>query len=115
MGFWGVKVWITARPTRLPRPARPAAEHEPYDNPWRGFLPALYGSAFALADDSCAACSRGWQIYGSPDAVAAFLEAESPEAGPDWPSKGVRAVVYQPEETLAWGKKGIKLTWNSSL
>lgn len=99
----------------LVRPAKPATEHEPYDNPWRGFLPALYGSAFALADDSCAACTRGWQIYGSPDAVRAFLEAERPETGPEWPAKGVRAVVYQPDKTLAWGKKGIHLTWNSSL
>ena len=99
----------------LVRPERPATEHEPSDNPWRGFLPALYGSAFTLADDSCTACSHGWQIYGSPDAVRAFIEAERPEARPDWPAKGIRTVVYQPEKTLAWGKKGINLTWNSNL
>lgn len=99
----------------LVRPERPATEHEPSENPWRGFLPALYGSAFTLADDSCTACSRGWQIYGSPDAVRAFIEAEHPEARPDWPAKGIRTVVYQPEKTLAWGKKGINLTWNSNL
>lgn len=100
----------------LVRPARPATEREPYENPWRGFLPALYGNAFALADDSCTACARGWQIYGSPEAVEAFIAAERPEAAaPGWPGKGCRFVIYQPGKTLAWGKKGIKLIWNSTL
>lgn len=99
----------------LVRPAKPATEREPRENPWRGFLPALYGDAFALADDSCTACSRGWQIYGSPEAVAAFIEAARPEeAAFAWPGKGCRFVIYQPGKTLAWGKKGIKLIWNST-
>ncbi len=99
----------------LVRPAKPATEREPYENPWRGFLPALYGEAFALADDSCTACSRGWQIYGSPEAVTAFIEAVRPEeAIVNWPGKGCRFVIYQPGKTLAWGKKGIKLIWNST-
>jgi hypothetical protein len=99
----------------LVRPAKPATEREPYENPRRGFLPALYGGAFALADDSCTACSRGWQIYGSPEAVTAFIEAARPEeAAIDWPGKGCRFVIYQPGKTLAWGKKGIKLIWNST-
>ncbi|MBO7575182.1 MAG: hypothetical protein J6S99_05170 [Bacteroidales bacterium] len=99
----------------LVRPAKPATEREPYENPWRGFLPALYGDAFALADDSCTASSRGWQIYGSPEAVTAFIEAvRSEEAIVNWPGKGCRFVIYQPGKTLAWGKKGIKLIWNST-
>ena len=99
----------------LVRPARPATEREPYENPWRGFLPALYGNAFALADDSCTACSRGWQIYGSPEAVDAFIAAERPgEPVLDWPGKSCRFIIHQPGKTLAWGKKGIKLTWNST-
>ena len=99
----------------LVRPAKPATEREPHENPWRGFLPALYGGAFALADDSCTACARGWQIYGSPEAVTAFIEAARPEeAAFVWPGKGCRFVIYQPGKTLAWGKKGIKLIWNST-
>ena len=99
----------------LVRPAKPATEREPYENPRRGFLPALYGNAFALADDSCTACSRGWQIYGSPEAVEAFIAAERPENPVlDWPGKGCRFIIHQPGKTLAWGKKGIKLIWNST-
>ena len=99
----------------LVRPAKPATEREPYENPRRGFLPALYGKAFALVDDSCTACSRGWQIYGSPEAVEAFIAAERPEEPVlDWPGKGCRFIIHQPGKTLAWGKKGIKLIWNST-
>lgn len=99
----------------LVRPAKPATEREAHENRWRGFLPALYGDAFALADDSCTACSRGWQIYGSPEAVLAFIEAARPTEAPiAWPGKGCRFVIYQPGKTLAWGKKGIKLIWNST-
>lgn len=100
----------------LVRPAKSATEREPRENPWRGFLPALYGDAFTLADDSCTACARGWQIYGSPEAVTAFIEAARPEeAAFVWPGKGCRFVIYQPGKTLAWGKKGIRLIWNSTL
>ena len=99
----------------LVRPAKPATEREPYENPRRGFLPALYGNAFTLADDSCTACSRGWQIYGSPEAVEAFIAAERPEEPVlDWPGRGCRFIIHQPGKTLAWGKKGIKLIWNST-
>lgn len=102
-------------PVVLVRPAKAATERECTDNPWRGFLPALYGNAFALADDSCTACSRGWQIYGSPDAVRAFIDAPRPETAPDWPAKSSRLIVYQPDKTLAWGKKGIRLLlWNTN-
>jgi hypothetical protein len=100
----------------LVRPDKPAPEREPQENPWRGFLPALYGNAFALADDSFTACSRGWRIFGSPEAVAAFVDAARPEDSPSaWPGKSCRFVIQQPGNTLAWGKKGIKLIWNSTL
>ena len=94
-------------PVVLVRPAKAATDREPCENPWRGFLPALYGKAFALADDSCTACANGWQIYGSPDAVRAFIDAMYP-SGND-PVKSFRLIVLQPDKTLAWGKKGIYL------
>lgn len=97
-------------PVVLVRPAKAATDREPCENPWRGFLPALYGKAFSLADDSCTACANGWQIYGSPDAVRAFIDAMCPP-GKD-PVKGFRLIVLQPDKTLAWGKKGIYLKWH---
>lgn len=95
----------------LVRPAREAADRGPEENPWRGFLPALYGSAFALADDSCTATWRGWQVYGSEAAVQAFIGAERPDGGPafKWPGKNCRFVLRTEDRLLAWEKKGIRL------
>ncbi|MCR4823970.1 MAG: hypothetical protein K5849_01295 [Bacteroidales bacterium] len=97
------------------RPARAVQDREPGENPWQGFIPALYGSAFALADDSATASFGGWHIYGSEAAVRAFVEApRSEEPASKWPGKGCRFVFRNNDKTLAWDKKGIKLTWNSN-
>ena len=101
----------------LVRPGRAVSASEPAPNPWRGFLPALYGSAFTLADDSFTAAYGGWYLYGSEQSVRAFIETERPEetdAAPKWPGKGCRAIIQEPDKTLTWGKKGIHLTWNSN-
>lgn len=100
----------------LVRPGKSVPDREMAENPWRGFLPALYGSAFALEDDSFAASLGGWHIYGSEAAVQAFLNAERPAApAVRWPGKGCRFIIYESGKTLAWGKKGIKLNvWNSN-
>lgn len=98
----------------LVRPGKAVADRAPEQNPWRGFLPALYGSVFSLPDDSCEAAQGGWYIYGSPAGVQAWLDAARPEAARKWPGKGCRFIIYEPEKTLAWGKKGIRLTWNSN-
>ncbi len=101
----------------LVRPARAATEHEPAENTRRGFIPALYGSAFTLADDSTTAQFGGWHVFGSEADVRAFLEAERPgkeEPRIELPGKGCRFLLYEPDKTLAWGRKGISLTWNSN-
>lgn len=101
----------------LARPAKAATEHEPAANTRRGFLPALYGSAFALPDDNTAATYGGWHVFGAEKDVRAFLEAERPgkdEPRIGLPGRGCRFLLYQPEKTLAWGRKGIDLTWNST-
>lgn len=101
----------------LVRPAKAATEQEPAGNTRRGFIPALYGSAFALADDGTTATFGGWHVFGSDGDVRAFLEAERP--GKDeprivLPGKGCRFLLYEPDKTLAWGRKGIDLIWNST-
>jgi len=101
----------------LVRPAKAATEHEPAENTRRGFIPALYGSAFALADDSVTAQWGGWHVFGSEADVRAFLEAERPdkeEPRITLPGKGCRFLLYEPDKTLAWGRKGISLIWNSN-
>lgn len=99
----------------LVRPARAMQDHEPGENPWRGFVPALYGSVFALADDSVSAALGGWYIYGSEAAVQAFLDASRLlEPTAKWPGKGCRFAIQVNDKTLAWDKKGIRLTWHSN-
>lgn len=99
----------------LVRPAKAVEDREPAENPWRGFLSILYGSAFGLADDTHTAAYGGWYLYGNEAALRAFLDAERPDGtGAKWPGRGCRFLVYQPDKTLAWDKKGIRLTWNSN-
>ena len=98
----------------LVRPGKAVADRPAGENPWRGFIPTLYGSAFTLADDSCEAARDGWYVYGSPADVQAWLDAKRPETASKWPGKGCRFILYEPEKTLAWGKKGLRLTWNTN-
>ncbi len=98
----------------LVRPGKAVADRPAGENPWRGFIPTLYGSAFTLADDSCEAARDGWYVYGSPADVQAWLDAKRPETAAKWPGKGCRFIIYEPERTLAWGKKGLRLTWNTN-
>ena len=98
----------------LVRPGKAVADRPAGENPWRGFIPTLYGSAFTLADDSCEAARDGWYVYGSPADVQAWLDAKRPETASKWPGKSCRFIIYEPERTLAWGKKGLRLTWNTN-
>lgn len=98
----------------LVRPGKAVADRPAGENPWRGFIPTLYGSAFTLADDSCEAARDGWYVYGSPADVQAWLDAKRPETASKWPGKGCRFIIYETERTLAWGKKGLRLTWNTN-
>lgn len=95
------------------RPARTEGNAQPSENPWRGFIPALYGSAFSLADDSACAAVSGWLIYGSADDLDSFISAQPQEATSKWPGKGTHIVMYKSGKFICWNKKGIYL-WNSS-
>lgn len=99
----------------LARPSRPARDTGPAANPHKGFMSALYGSAFAVADDSFFCTKGGWYVYGSEEAVGAFkVPAKSEEHKIKWPGNACRIIVYSPARTLCWSKNGIKI-WNSSL
>ena len=101
----GAKV-AAVRPAKAPEDAAPA------ENQWKGFIPALYGSAFSLPDDSVCATVSGWLVYGSREDVDGFLESQARIVETEWPRRGVHIVMYKSGTFVCWNKKGISL-WNS--
>lgn len=78
------------------RPAEDAAASGPQPNPFAGFVPALYGSAFKLDDDSYTAHMQGWHIIGSEADIAAFMGATRPEDF-SWPVRKLKYIIDTPE------------------
>lgn len=95
------------------RPAKASEDSTYSENPWPGFVPALYGSAFSIPDDSMCASVSGWLIYGSASDVKSFLDSQNSILETNWPRKGTHIVMYKSGKILCWSKKGINL-WNSN-
>ncbi len=99
----------------LLRPSKPLKDSAVEDNPHRGFVPALYGEAFSLKDDSCRGELCGWYAIGSREAVEALREAVvEKHKDSAWPGKNCHFVLYDSGRTAVWNRKGITI-WNSSL
>lgn len=65
---------IGGEPVCLTRHGRKSVDGEVMENPYRGFLPALYGNIFSCDDAFC--CRRGsWTAYGVADAVQEWADA----------------------------------------
>ena len=47
----------------------------PAENPCPGFIPAIFGDIFRIADDSCISPWEGWVLFGSEDDIAAWKDA----------------------------------------
>lgn len=92
----------------LVRPARTLTVRAAGANEHPGYIPALYGSAFTLADDSFSAQIDGWVVVGSEDDVTAFADAQRFEDF-NWPVRLLKFMVYSPEAMLYQGKDCIKL------
>lgn len=90
-----------------------ARQQEIAQNPYRGFVPALFGSAFAISDDSSYACSDGWMIFGGEEDLEAFLNCDH-MIMKKWPGRNCRAIVFKPDMTFCWDKKEIYLNVNRS-
>lgn len=105
---WDGKAAVLLRPRKAPRTI------EVGDNPYRGFVPVLYGEAFALPDDSCRGTVCGWYAIGSREAVEELTGRSELKKDSGWPGRGSHFVLYHAGRFFAWGKKGMKL-WNSSL
>ena len=98
------------RTVTLVRPGRTTKDSEIAPNPWKGFIPALYGSAFAVPDDSEYACSGGWTIFGGEEDLEAFLLCEHGLEGTSWPGKHSGLIVYGPDFILNRNKEGMFLS-----
>lgn len=59
----------------LLRSAKKKRSSEPAENPFPGYIPALFGEAFRLQDDSFTAVAGAWTAFGSETAVSAWLES----------------------------------------
>lgn len=91
----------------LARPAKVAENSGVMENPFPGFLQALYGNLFAIPDGSMAVIG-GWNIYGSESDVQSFLDCEERMAEDDWQYRNCHFVVYRPDRRLSWDPKGIR-------
>lgn len=90
-----------------------AVDSELADNPYRGFVSALYGTAFAIEDDSCTANALGWTLIGSQRAIEEYLAAPKPlKKEPVWPHTKCHLIMRYSGKQLEWTKNGISL-WNS--
>lgn len=97
------------RAVSLVRPAHGAKDSEIGPNPYRGFIPALYGSAFAIPDDSSCACSGGWMVFGGEEDLQAFLLCEHGLEKSSWPGKHTGLTVYGPGFLMNRDKEGMHL------
>ena len=96
----------------LLREGKKVAPAEPFVNPYQGFAGALYGTAFSLSDDSCAAVRDGWMAVGDEESVKAWYTSEFENNGFDkWPSKNIRFSLYYAGKSAVWDVKGMKI-WN---
>lgn len=59
----------------------------PESNPYPGFIPALFGEAFRIADDGSFLCQGNWTILGSTEALASWLDACKGKPVPELPRK----------------------------
>ena len=91
----------------LLRTRRKIREASSGDNPYRGFVPAVFGKAFETADDSCLGRSGCWLAMGSPGDVELFLEGFSSAADLQMPVKDVKFAVWTPEFSLSGAGDGV--------
>ncbi|MBP5488900.1 MAG: hypothetical protein J6X77_04975 [Bacteroidales bacterium] len=90
------------------RPAKPLVSHNVRPNEHRGFVAALFGQGYEIADESHAACIGNWLIMGSEDAVKHFMASEVRQKLHYWPTKGVKAVVLADDCQLSWTRSELR-------
>ena len=102
---WNGHEALLLRPSKKPKAAGAA------ENPCPGFVPALLGDAFRIADDGMCASAGGWLVFGSADDVAAWLEAPKGAVIPGNPRKA-KCYLINPGFSLVADSKNTVLNVN---
>lgn len=77
------------------------------ENLYRGYIKALYGSAFSAPSDSVQARFGEWMIFGSAEDVSAFVSIETRRMEEGiLPSKIYSFMIYEPGKLIYSDKKG---------
>lgn len=88
----------------LLRPQKKARNAAIGENARAGFIPALLGDAFRLADDSCCAVQGGWLAFGSEGDLAAWLGAGKGTSAIQLPRKAKYYLVTEELSVIADSK-----------
>lgn len=82
-------------------------------NPYQGFLPALYGSAFTPSGDDYIASQLGYLIIGSGADVDSYISSAKSSEQPRWTNHDTHLIIDYSGSCLEWSKKEIRI-WNSA-
>lgn len=74
--------------------------HDPAPNPYRDCLPAVFGNAFQLLDDSFYASTGKWILIGSEDGVKSFLASDKKQMLPAFDGKKIKYGVFRAGTSL---------------
>lgn len=91
---------------------RPGVPQEAYDvKPFEyiGALSLLFGSVFAIPDETSVACNGTWLIIGKESAVRHLLASRQRRKLTDWPTKNVKCAVLADDYQLSFTAKGARL------
>ena len=100
-----------SRELLLLRPQKKARSAGIGENTRAGFIPALLGEAFRIADDSCCAAQGGWMAFGSEEDLAAWLDAEKCKDAAGLPRKA-KCYLINDELSIVADAKNIVLNVN---
>ena len=93
----------------LVRPAVAPTPSEIVENRYAGFPAELFGSVFALDDETCSATYGEWIVTGSHDDIAEFIDCFARFALLRWPDKGTSFAIYTPGKIVYKDDTGVKL------
>jgi len=95
----------------LVRPKKAGDDSEIKENPYKGFIPLLYGDVFKIEDDSYHTTFSSWHLFGSKDDLESFINYPGRILNTDWHEKKCHLTLLHKDNVLCWNKNEISL-WN---